>query len=158
MGEGIVPKIFGADISENLIEAACKIMLRTAVPEGTWHLSVADAQALKFPGEMFNEIWICGALHQIPIPEKTIDEIARLLLPGGLMFCQTFLEARTILGKRFQLKVAKSGFDFMNREMLDKKLKEKGLTQCGWTESGMTGLFVYRKNAPAFEPSDRSTS
>ena len=143
---GAAPEVFGADISENLIEAAHGIMGRMAVPEETWHLSVEDAQNLPFADGTFQEVWICGALHQIPGPERTIDEIARLLAPGGLMFCQTFLAGRGPLARRIQKRVAGSGFDFMDREMLHTRLTQRGLTRCGWKESGMTGVFVYRKD------------
>ena len=47
------------------------------------NLILADAEALPFPDEAFNFIYSWGVLHHTPDIEKAINEIHRVLKPGG---------------------------------------------------------------------------
>jgi ubiquinone/menaquinone biosynthesis C-methylase UbiE len=44
-----------------------------------------DFNTLPFRDESFDAVFISGALHHSPAPEKTISEIARVLRPGGMV-------------------------------------------------------------------------
>ncbi|MCG8564903.1 MAG: class I SAM-dependent methyltransferase [Desulfobacterales bacterium] len=146
LAQGSHPLVSGVDISDNLISSARQIMEKTDHPETSWQLLTGNAQATGFPANHFDEIWLCGALHQIPNQQKTIQEVVRMLKPGGVFFCQTFLESQSSLWHGIQKRMGESGFQFLNREATKALLAQNELTQIGWTESGLVGLFAYVKS------------
>jgi ubiquinone/menaquinone biosynthesis C-methylase UbiE len=144
--QDISPLAIGIDLSEKMIRDAKEVIDKKDFPPYSWMLKVADAQELGFKNEIFDEIWLCGALHQIPNQSKTIQEVARLLKPGGLFFCQTCFESRIgFLQKMQSIISSKSGFAFLNRDYVHDLLLSNGLKKLGWKESGWVGLFAYEK-------------
>lgn len=145
LDQGTCPLVFGLDLSETLIKSAQQIMRKKKLSDTTWQLIIGNAQATGFPDNHFDEIWICGALHQIPNQDNTIREIARMLKPGGVFFCQTFFESKGSQWHGIQSRMGKFGFEFLNRHSIKEVIKRTGLIRSGWIESGLVGLFAYAK-------------
>ncbi len=55
------------------------------------HFSVQDATCLPYAENSFDAVVISNALHIMPCPEKALEEIRRVLKPGGLLFAPTFV-------------------------------------------------------------------
>ena len=77
------PKSYiGIDLMEEQVALA-----REKYPQ--YHFTVQDATDLgQFPDESRDVVIIFGALHHIPEWRKTVNEIARLLRPGGGLFLE----------------------------------------------------------------------
>lgn len=76
------------DFSEKMIDQAKK-----RGGPANLSFSVADATALPYKNERFDCIVIANALHIMPKPEKAMQEILRVLKPGGILYAPTFLWA-----------------------------------------------------------------
>ncbi|WP_345969248.1 class I SAM-dependent methyltransferase [Sulfurimonas sp. HSL1-6] len=57
----------------------------------------ARAEALPFEADRFDAVVVGEALHHFDVPEAALDEIARVLRPGGLLFIYDF-DPSTLLG------------------------------------------------------------
>ncbi len=83
-GEGVMTRalvetgadVVGTDVAPELIVRA------TAKGSGTYHVASADALSFATDGE-FDAVVCVLALQNIERPEKVVDEVARVLKPGG---------------------------------------------------------------------------
>lgn len=73
-------KVTGIDISPRSIKLA-KENFKVAGVKG--NLKVADAENLPFKDGSFDLVYSMGVLHHIPNTQEGIEEIYRVLLPGG---------------------------------------------------------------------------
>lgn len=75
-------RICGIDISEPMLEKACKRVADLGLTnvEGLW---VMDAENMTFPDNAFDVVVAQHVVTTVPNPEATLDEIARVLKPGG---------------------------------------------------------------------------
>lgn len=80
-----VHSVEAIDFAPKMIEAAKK---KEAPPNV--HFSVADATALPFADECFDAVIISNALHIMPDPALVLENIKRVLKPGGLLIAPTF--------------------------------------------------------------------
>lgn len=85
---GVAPRVeraVGIDLSEGMLEIA-RSRLRTASkdhPLANVEFLRAPSDALPFPDASFTAVVCTTALHHFPDPQRSIDEIARVLEPGG---------------------------------------------------------------------------
>jgi len=70
----------GVDLTPNSIKLARKLF---AVRSLHGDLLVADAEALPFDDNTFDVVYSFGVLHHTPNTSKAIDEVFRVLAPGG---------------------------------------------------------------------------
>lgn len=64
------------------------------------HFEVADAAKLPYANDSFDAVLIANALHIIPEPEKVLQEIDRVLRPGGILIAPNFVEHKGTLLSR----------------------------------------------------------
>ena len=64
------------------------------------HFEVADAAKLPYANDSFDAVLIANALHIIPEPEKALQEIDRVLRPGGILIAPNFVEHKGTLLSR----------------------------------------------------------
>ena len=70
----------GVDLTEAAVELARKRFELFDLPG---KFQTADAESLSFPNESFDLVYSHGVLHHTPETEKAIQEIHRVLRPGG---------------------------------------------------------------------------
>ena len=87
---------------------------RQAAPEQL-HFSVQDAAALPYEDGSFDVAVISNALHVIPQPEKVLQEIHRVLKPGGILFAPTFLWTENFLASIRLAVLSAAGFKMYSR-------------------------------------------
>lgn len=73
-------ELYGIDLTPRAIEHT-RARLEQAGLSST--LRVADAEALPFPDRHFDRVYAWGALHHSPNTAQAIDEVWRVLRPGG---------------------------------------------------------------------------
>lgn len=73
-------ELYGIDLTERAIEHT-RARLAHAGLRST--LAVADAENLPFPDGHFDLVYSWGVLHHSPDPARAIDEVWRVLRPGG---------------------------------------------------------------------------
>ena len=73
-------ELYGIDLTERAI-AHTRARLDAAGLHS--QLSVADAEALPFEDEFFHVVYSWGVLHHSPDTQRAIDEVWRVLRPGG---------------------------------------------------------------------------
>ena len=61
---------------------------------GNLTFEVADAVSLPYADGSFDAVLIANALHVMPEPEKALQEIGRVLRPGGVLIAPNFVEHR----------------------------------------------------------------
>ncbi len=73
-------EVFGIDITQEGIDL-CRKRFDNLNLQG--HFQVADAQKLPFADNSFDCVCSMGVLHHVPDTQKALDEIYRVLKPGG---------------------------------------------------------------------------
>ena len=102
---------------------------------------VADATNLEFENNQFDVVIIANALHVMPEPKKALDEIARVLRPGGLLIAPNFINHHVGLISRVWagiLRIAGISFEHQWTEIA----YEEFLSSCGWNVEFATTLKV----------------
>lgn len=59
----------------------------------------ADACRLRYADDSFDVVIMANALHIMPQPEQALKEVRRVLKPGGLFVCPTFVKPDNLSGK-----------------------------------------------------------
>ncbi|VVS94555.1 class I SAM-dependent methyltransferase [Desulfoluna spongiiphila] len=125
-------KVFvdGVDLSRNAVDAAQGLYEKEEVAPGSFKLWCCGAHDMAmFEDGRFHEVWLCGALHQIPGVSETIREVNRVLKPGGILCCQTFVCSKNPLINAVQQRHARaSGHRYFEFHELEACLEEHGLS------------------------------
>ncbi len=74
-------RLTGIDLTERAVEHTRR---RLSLFELSSNLSVGDAEALDFPDASFDVVYSWGVLHHSPDTPRAIDEVRRVLKPGGI--------------------------------------------------------------------------
>lgn len=72
---------YGADISEKAIQEARKRN------DGVFYDLVKNDDILPYPNNYFSAVLIFDVLEHVDVPEKILQEVVRVLKPGGLFYC-----------------------------------------------------------------------
>ncbi len=93
---------------------------------------IADATDLPYEDNSFCVVLIANALHIIPDPEKALQEIDRVLRPGGILIAPTFVEHQTGVGSKFWSGILKlAGIKFEHQWKAQEYLEF--LEENGWS-------------------------
>lgn len=96
------------------------------------YFSVQDMFSLPYADKSFDVVIVSNALHIVPLPEKALTEIRRVLKDGGVLIAPTFIHAENSFSgkvKAFFMKLA--GFPLHNKWTNEEYLSF--LQQNGWT-------------------------
>lgn len=85
-------RMIATDYSDGMIAQAKK-----GQPLPNLTFEVADAMRLPYGDSSFDAVLIANALHIMPDPEKALNEIDRVLRPGGLLIAPNFVEHKGTL-------------------------------------------------------------
>ena len=88
---GSVNSVEAVDLSPDMITKAQKKANRIGI--SNVRFSVQDAYTLPYDAGSFNIAIIANTLHVMPQPEKALNEIKRVLAPGGYLIAPTFVHA-----------------------------------------------------------------
>src|SRR5947208_3541287 len=77
-----VAQIMATDLTPRMLEKAREFLLAQGVTNAQFQ--VADAEQLPFPAESFDRVTCRIAPHHFPTMAQAVQEVARVLKPGGL--------------------------------------------------------------------------
>ena len=92
--------VIAQDLSRKMLLEADK---KLAPYEGRYSLIQRDAQQLPYPDESFDAVCCLEALEFMPSPQRVLDEMARVLRPGGILLITNRVnwEGKLMPGKAF---------------------------------------------------------
>ena len=112
-GTGRISAALRADVGQVVIADCSRGMLRQARKKGNIDLVRADVARLPFVDAAFERALIIDALHHFCRQKESIAEVARVLVPGGVLVIEEFdirrwgtraialLEKIVLMGSRF---------------------------------------------------------
>lgn len=129
------------DFSENMINEA----KNNSAAYGSCNISfrVCDAVNLPYGDGCFDDVMIANALHIMPNPQGALNEIARVLRSGGILFAPTFIHGEGAAynlrlrlmnaagfktyskwtAEEFAAFVCENGFEIIESTVIDSKIK-----------------------------------
>ncbi len=93
--------VVGLDLSRPMLSHARKRLQREGIPNVL--LVRASAFSLPFADGAFRYVNCCGALHLFDRPEAALEEIGRVLAPGGFLSVQTTIRPARSVGMAYVL-------------------------------------------------------
>lgn len=131
----------GIDASETMLSRAVR-----DTSDGTVAYIRGNAIALPFRGESFDAVCCFAALNLFDDPFAAIDDMVRVLTPGGRIALFTSCSGRSAPLRALEAVVApRAGLRMFEREELVDGLRERGLREIHQRVSGMTQFVGARK-------------
>ena len=116
----------GLDLSAPMIRTAARF--RDDAGLERMHLVRGDAQLLPFADDTFDAVHTAAALQLVPDPRRAVQEMARVLKPGGRVLVNTFVRSSGGLSRRMQNFMGRNtGFQWFSPERLSTLLADAGL-------------------------------
>ena len=139
--------VVGIDASETMLERGVAELRRSGVRNLC--LIRGDATALPFVEASFDAVCCFAALHLLDDPLAGLDEMARVLTPGGRIALMTSAQRRLApRGLAKPLVERLSGMRIFTREEIAEALEQRGFADIHQRISGMV-QFVGARLAPA---------
>ncbi len=121
----------GVDLTEKAVSMARK---RFEIYGYKGEFRTADAENLPFEPESFDIVYSFGVLHHTPDTQKAINEVYRVLKPGGRAFIMLYHKACDYYLTQFRFGILRGEmFRMSAQEVLNKYTEVKGnspLTKC----------------------------
>jgi SAM-dependent methyltransferase/uncharacterized protein YbaR (Trm112 family) len=117
--------VVGLDLSWPMLTYAQRLMEK----EGAQNILFmrATAFSLPFADACFPYVNCCGALHLFDRPDAALNEISRILIPGGFLCVQTTIRPNRSVGLAFFLERC-IRFGFFNEGELREQMRSQGFT------------------------------
>ena len=107
----IPKKIYATDLDERMVELAIK---KNTNPNT--HFEIGDASNLKYENNQFDAIFNFGIIHHIPNWKDCLEELKRVLKPGGELIIEDLsIETFKTLTGRILKKITKHPYNEMYR-------------------------------------------
>jgi ubiquinone/menaquinone biosynthesis C-methylase UbiE/protein-S-isoprenylcysteine O-methyltransferase Ste14 len=147
-------RVMAIDISASMLAEARRLATREGIDPARLELQRGDANDLRSVATAsIDEVWLCGALHQATHPEVVLGEVARVLRPGGALFCQTFVESPSRWRRAAERGVARAtSFNWFARDELLAMLRSAGLAVRAARASGSVLLLCAERTPDAAAP------
>jgi len=94
-------RLVGVDLSEPMLRKAQERVVAHRL-ENVEALAVMDAERLGLPDDCFDVVVAQYVITAVPHPERTLDEFARVLKPGGEIVLVNHIGAETGLRRAFE--------------------------------------------------------
>jgi phosphatidylethanolamine/phosphatidyl-N-methylethanolamine N-methyltransferase len=94
-------RLVGVDLSEPMLRKAQKRVSELGL-RNVEGLALMDAERLAFPDDSFDVIVAQHVITTVPHPDATLDELARVLKPGGEIVLINHIGAETGLRRAFE--------------------------------------------------------
>ena len=134
---GEVGMVVGVDASRPMLERA--VRETTAAGAGNVCFVFADAAALPFRDASFDAACCFAALNLFPRPYRALDEMRRVLAPGGRIALFTSSQARTAPLRALERAVAApAGIRMFDQDELVAALRERGFADVRQRLAGLT--------------------
>ncbi|SHK87198.1 Methyltransferase domain-containing protein [Desulfatibacillum alkenivorans DSM 16219] len=123
MGKG---RVVGLDLSAPMLRWGAS----RAKKQGLDNVVYVRASALDLPfeEESFEAVNCCGALHLFPDPDKALEEISRVLAPGGCFTVAAVRRGHGLLGAVREKYTRSMGFRGFTSDELSQTLERKGFS------------------------------
>ncbi|WP_207842342.1 class I SAM-dependent methyltransferase [Williamsia soli] len=104
-----------------------------------------DAHRLPFPDGSIDTVCCLAALYLISDPQEVIDELARVVAPGGEVAIFTSLRTRLTSARAVNRVAARSGYRLFGRDEVTDRLRAAGLVDVEQTITGQAQYVTARK-------------
>ena len=150
---GSVEHMEAMDFSLDMIERARQKARSMGI--SNVRFSVQDAYSLAYDAESFDIVIISNTLHIMPVPEKALSEIKRVLKPKGILIAPTFVHAETRKAALLSRLISITGFRAYHRwtrRSYTHFLKDSGFTVEDTEMLPASFPFVYCRCSTAVTP------
>lgn len=131
----------GVDISMSMLERT----VRCTEVFNTVYIR-ADAHELPFPSESFDGVMCYAAMYMMSDPYRALDELVRVLAPGGRLAVMTTCTANSRAGRLVQwLLTAPLGIRMFTRRDVEHQLRERNLRDVAVQVHGMSQFITASK-------------
>lgn len=104
-----------------------------------------DAHRLPFADHSIDTVCCLAALYLISDPHEVIDELARVVAPGGEVAIFTSLRTRLTSSRVANKIAARSGYRLFGRDEVTDRLRANGLVEVEQTITGQAQYVIARK-------------
>lgn len=137
-------RVMALDLSNTMLRLARTRLERSGLLE---RATLVRANALQLPIEdaSVDAVSACAGLHLFPDPDRAIDEMRRVLRPGGRVAGLVFVKQTEMISKLVQAAVRRvSGMIAFDFDELGRRFEARGFTGWQWHRAGIIGYFQAR--------------
>ena len=140
--------VVGLDASPTMLARAVRDTPSAAAPDGNVAYVRADATRLPFRDASFDAVCCFAALHMMDEPFAALDEMTRVLTPGGRLALLTSCRTRTAPARAWDGFVGgRLGMRMFEREEITDALAERGYSPIRRRVAGLAQFVGGRKAA-----------
>ena len=141
--------VVGLDASRTMLARAVRDTPEATEPDGNVAYVRADATFLPFRDESFDAVCCFAALHMMAEPFAALDEMERVLTPGGRIALLTSCRTRTAPARAWDGFVgSRLGMRMFEREEITQALADRGFDPIRSRIAGLAQFVGARKAQP----------